>query len=69
MRLWDYFAEKAREHVIGSPSIVLTLELMPSDKRKADDLAKWALDLGEVLFLPPDEFVQKLLTPKRMEAK
>jgi hypothetical protein len=59
MRLWDFLAEKAREHVIGSPSIVLNLELIPSDKRKADELAKWALDLDGILFLPPDESVQK----------
>jgi len=59
MRLWDFLAEKALEHVIGSPSIVLTLELTPSDKNKADELAKWALELDEVLFLPPDESVQR----------
>jgi hypothetical protein len=58
-KLWDFLAEKAREHVIGSPSIVLTLELTPSDKGKADDLAKWALDLDGILFLPPDRIVQK----------
>ena len=59
MKLWDFLAEKSREHVIGSPSIVLTLELTPSDKSKADDLAKWALDLDGILFLPPDESVQR----------
>lgn len=58
-RLWDFLAEKAQEHVIGSPSIVLNLELMPSDKSKADDLAKWAQDLDGVLFLPPNATVQK----------
>jgi hypothetical protein len=59
VKLWDFLAEKAREHIIGSPSICLTLELTPSDKSKADDLAKWALDLDGVLFLPPDEPVQR----------
>jgi len=58
-RLWNFLAEKAREHVIGSPRICLTLELVPSDRKKADDLAIWALDLDGVLFLPPDDSVQR----------
>ena len=58
-RLWDFLAEKAREHVIGSPKICLDLELTPSDKRKADNLAKWAQDLDGILFLPPNENIQK----------
>jgi hypothetical protein len=57
-KLWDFLAEKAQEHVIGSPKICLDFELTPSDKRKADDLAKWAQDLDGILFLPPSDNVQ-----------
>ncbi len=57
--LWDFLAKKSLEHVIGSPEICLTLELVPSDKSKADALGKWALDLDGILFLPPDRAVQR----------
>jgi len=57
-RLWDFLEQKAREHIIGSPSIVLHLELTHIDKSKADELEKWARKLDGILFLPPDDSVQ-----------
>jgi hypothetical protein len=59
--LWDFLAGKARENIIGSPITVLSLELLPSDTSKADELARWALDLKKegVLFIQPNELVQR----------
>jgi len=57
--LWDFLEQKAQEHIIGSPSIVLDLELTHTDKSKVDNLEKWARNLDGVLFLPPDESIQK----------
>jgi len=59
--LWDFLAEKARGFIIGSPITVLNPELVPSDISKADELTRWALGLKKegVLFIQPDEFVQR----------
>jgi hypothetical protein len=57
-RLWDFLEQKAREHIIGSPAIVLDLELTHTDKSKADELEKWARKLDGILFLPPNDSVQ-----------
>lgn len=57
-QLWDFLEKKAHEKVIGSPEIVLTMELTGSDPKKADDLEKWAKQLKGTLFLPPDKYVQ-----------
>jgi hypothetical protein len=57
-RLWDFLEQKAQNHVIGSPSVVLNLELTHSDPKKADALEKWAKKLDGVLFLQPDKSVQ-----------
>ena len=40
-RLWDFLEQKAQEHIIGSPAIVLSLELTHTGKSKADELEKW----------------------------
>jgi hypothetical protein len=58
-RLWDFLKEKAKNHVIGSPSVVLSIELVHSDPQKTDELEKWAKQLDGILFLPPDKIVQK----------
>jgi len=59
IKLWDFLEQKALEHIIGSPSVVLDLELTHTDKSKADELEKWARKLDGILFLPPDDSVQK----------
>lgn len=57
-KLWDFLEQKALEHMIGSPDIVLNLEIIHTDKSKADALEKWAKKLDGILFLPPDDSVQ-----------
>ena len=57
-RLWDFLEQKALEHIIGSPSIVLDFEITHADKSKADELEKWARKLDGILFLPPNDSVQ-----------
>lgn len=57
-RLWDFLEQKAQEHIIGSPAVVLNLELTHTDKSKADELEKWAMKLDGILFLPPDDLIQ-----------
>lgn len=61
-RLWDFLAQQAKNQVIGSPSIVLSLELTHTESKKADDLEKWAKKLDGVLFLPPDNSIQLCYT-------
>ncbi len=58
-KLWDFLEQQALDHLIGSPSVVLNLELTHTDKSKADALEKWAKKLDGILFLPPDNSVQK----------
>ena len=55
---WDFLRQKAEEGVIGSPELVLDLELTSSDPAKADRLEKWARSLKGILFLPADAAVQ-----------
>lgn len=57
-KLWDFLEQKAQANVIGSPSVVLTLELAHDDPKKEDALEKWAKKLDGLLFLPPDGIVQ-----------
>jgi len=56
---WDFLKQKAEEGVIGSPELVLDLELTSSDPAKADRLEKWAKPLRGVLFLPADAATQR----------
>lgn len=58
-KLWDFLEQKAIEHLIGSPSVVLNLELTHPDPKKADALEQWAKKLDGILFLPPDYSVQQ----------
>jgi hypothetical protein len=58
-RLWDFLEDKAQNHIIGSPSVVLSLELIHSDPKKIDELENWAKKLDGILFLPPDKIVQQ----------
>jgi len=51
---WDFLEEKAKQGVIGSPELVLDLELTSSDPSKADHLERWAKPLRGILFLPAD---------------
>ena len=55
---WDYLEQKAQEQIIGSPEIVLTLELIGSDPKKADELEIWAKQQQGILFIPPNKSVQ-----------
>jgi hypothetical protein len=55
---WDFLKQKAEEGVIGSPELVLDLELTSSNPAKADDLERWARPLRGILFLPADDATQ-----------
>jgi hypothetical protein len=51
---WDFLKEKAEQGMIGSPELVLDIELTSTDPSKTDDLERWAKRLRGILFLPPD---------------
>ena len=56
---WDFVKAKSEEGVLGSPELVLDLELTGTDPKKADDLEFWAKPLRGTLFLPADEATQR----------
>jgi hypothetical protein len=58
-QFWDFLARKADEGILGSPELVLDLELTSSDPAKADLLEKWAKPLRGSLFLPADAATQR----------
>ena len=58
-QFWDFLEQKAREGIIGSPSIVLDKELSADKDDEQDVLAKWARTLKDVLFLDGSEVVQE----------
>ena len=55
---WDFLKQKAEEGIIGSPELVLDIELTSSDPSKADSLEGWAKPLRGILFLPADAATQ-----------
>ena len=58
-QFWDFLEQKAREGIIGSPSIVLDKELSADKDDEQDVLARWSRDLKGVLFLDGSEDVQE----------
>jgi hypothetical protein len=62
IKFWDYMEEKDKEHVIGSPVLVLTKELYPDGIKKPDGLATWAKQQKDTLFIDPNEKVQNIFS-------
>lgn len=58
-QFWDFLEYKAIEGVIGSPDIILTVELT-SNSTGEDQLQKWARALDGVLFIAADASVQSM---------
>lgn len=56
--LWDFLEMKAHESVIGSPEIVLNMELTSTSSKNKDKLEEWAKELRGVLFVPAEASVQ-----------
>jgi hypothetical protein len=58
-KFWDFLESKAKEGIICSPDIVLSMELTSSKPPKEkDELELWAKAQNGILFIPPDSSVQ-----------
>src|SRR5687767_617835 len=61
-QFWEFLAQQANQGIIGSPELVLDLELTSPDSKKADDLEHWAKPLRGTMFLPADPETQAKLS-------